>query len=60
MESSFKLKSNNADDSIEFKLETNKPLIKYSIDNVEIKMIPSNYQKFYGYYTKKKTTIDRR
>ena len=53
--SSFKLKSNNADDSIEFKLETNKPLIKYSIDNVEIKYdtvaLP---KKFYGYYTKKK------
>ena len=54
--SSFKLKSNNADDSIEFKLETNKPLIKYSIDNVEIKYdtvaLP---KKFYGYYTKKKS-----
>lgn len=54
--SSFKLKSNNADDSIEFKLETNKPLIKYSIDNVEIKydtvVLP---KKFYGYYTKKKS-----
>ena len=53
---SFKLKSNNADDSIEFKLETNKPLIKYSIDNVEIKydtvVLP---KKFYGYYTKKKS-----
>ena len=54
--SSFKLKSNNADDSIEFKLETNKPLIKYSIDNIEIKydtvVLP---KKFYGYYTKKKS-----
>lgn len=54
--SSFKLKSNNADDSIEFKLETNKPLIKYSIDNVKIKydtvVLP---KKFYGYYTKKKS-----
>ena len=54
--SSFKLKSNNADDSIEFKLETNKPLIKYSIDNVEIKYdtvtVP---KKFYNYYTKKKS-----
>ena len=54
--SSFKLKSNNADDSIEFKLETNKPLIKYSIDNVEIKydtvVLP---KKFYSYYTKKKS-----
>ena len=54
--SSFKLKSNNADDSIEFKLETNKPLIKYSIDNIEIKYdtvaLP---KKFYGYYTKKKS-----
>ena len=54
--SSFKLKSNNADGSIEFKLETNKPLIKYSIDNVEIKYdtvaLP---KKFYGYYTKKKS-----
>ena len=54
--SSFKLKSNNADDTIEFKLETNKPLIKYSIDNVEIKYdtvaLP---KKFYGYYTKKKS-----
>ena len=56
IKSSFKLKSNNADDSIEFKLETNKPLIKYSIDNVEIKYdtvaLP---KKFYGYYTKKKS-----
>ena len=54
--SSFKLKSNNADDTIEFKLETNKPLIKYSIDNVEIKydtvVLP---KKFYSYYTKKKS-----
>jgi len=53
--SSFKLKSNNADDSIEFKLETNKPLIKYSIDNVEIKYDTVELpKKFYGYYTKKK------
>ena len=54
--SSFKLKSNNADDSIEFKLETNKPLVKYSIDNVEIKydtvVLPKT---FYSYYTKKKS-----
>ena len=54
--SSFKLKSNNADDSVEFKLETNKPLVKYSIDNVEIKydtvVLP---KKFYSYYTKKKS-----
>ena len=56
MESSFKLKSNNADDSIEFKLETNKPLIKYSIDNVEIKYDTVELpKKFYGYYTKKKS-----
>ena len=55
-ESSFKLKSNNADDSIEFKLETNKPLIKYSIDNVEIKYDTVTLpKKFYGYYTKKKS-----
>ena len=54
--SSFKLKSNNADDSIEFKLETNKPLIKYSIDNVEIKYDTVELpKKFYGYYTKKKS-----
>ena len=54
--SSFKLKSNNADDSIEFKLETNKPLIKYSIDNVEIKYDTVVLPKmFYGYYTKKKS-----
>ena len=54
--SSFKLKSNNADDSVEFKLETNKPLVKYSIDNVEIKydtvVLPKT---FYSYYTKKKS-----
>ena len=54
--SSFKLKSNNADDSIEFKLETNKPLIKYSIDNIEIKYDTVELpKKFYGYYTKKKS-----
>jgi len=54
--SSFKLKSNNADDTIEFKLETNKPLIKYSIDNVEIKYDTVELpKKFYGYYTKKKS-----
>ena len=52
--SDFKLNSNNADDSIRFKLEINKPLIKYSIDDIKIKydtvVLP---KKFYSYFTKK-------
>jgi uncharacterized protein (DUF2141 family) len=53
--SDFKLNSNNADDSIRFKLETNKPLIKHSFDDIKIKydtvVLP---KKFYSYFIKKK------
>ena len=55
IKSNFKLISNNADDSIEFKLEINKPLIKYSIDDIKIKYDTVTLpKKFYSYYTEKK------
>ena len=50
IKSNFKLISNNADDSIEFKLKINKPLIKYSSDDIKIKYDTVTLpKKFYSY-----------